>query len=173
MAISDRLQALREKVSRREKKVRADRQAKARRIEREEPEGAGEAAAVKGRQAKREVQQSAEEARKLSSDAKTLIATELGVSRGESESIISRGAEIIENADERLGDLDVDGDGDTDILSSLDVAEPVDDVGGAEAVEFDDVETQPAEAVQTGGEVSLRGTSSATEPLYDPAEDEL
>lgn len=124
--VEERLRKLRERLQRREKRVRADRRARERRIERDEPEGVRERATV-----------ASEEAGELAKDAKELLATELGVSTEESEGIIKRGREFLERGKGQLSQFDVDGDGDTDLLSSLDPVEDEEmdtgdpDTGGA------------------------------------------
>lgn len=125
--VSERLRALRERIQRRETKVRASRRAKSRqkqmeerrkraderarsrRVQRGEPEGARE-----------EAQVTAKEARNLASDAKTLVSTELGVSRSEAEGVITQSADLVRDAGDRIDELDFDGDGDSDILTALD-----------------------------------------------------
>jgi len=74
MALRDRLSSIRDKVQRREKKIRSDRQAKSRRIEKENPEGFTEAVAVKGKKAKEAVG----EAKKLGGDVSSLASTTFG-----------------------------------------------------------------------------------------------
>lgn len=118
--VSERLQALRERIQRREKRVRAGRRASSRRVEREEPEGARETAGVKSRQARQEAEMTAEEARNLATDAKQLISTELGISRNEAEGVIEQSADLVRTAGDSLDDLDFDGDGDSDVLNLLD-----------------------------------------------------
>lgn len=162
--VSERLRALRERINRREQQTRADRRAKQRRIEREEPEGATERAQVKVRQVSQQAEQSADEARQLSSSAKKLIATELGVSTSEAESVIQQGADLLDSAGESVDSLDFDGDGDTDILS---VIEPPgeDDAGGGSGGQ------SSVEAVG-GGSIEAVGDDSGMEPIYDPYEDD-
>lgn len=154
--VAERLKRLRERIQQRETSTRADRRAKSRRIERGEPQGAGETATVRARQARESAEMTAEEARGLASDAKQLISTELGVSESESESIISQGAGLLDDVGENLSQLDFDGDGDTDILSGVDPIEP-DGGGGTE---------EPV------GGMSAGETLDPTEPVYDPFEDD-
>lgn len=148
--VAERLKRLRERIQRRETSTRADRRAKSRRIKRGEPQGAGETATVRARQARESAEMTAEEARGLASDAKQLIATEVGVSESESESIIKQGAGLLDDVGENLSQLDLDGDGDTDILSGLEAMEA--DGGSGDGV---------------AGE-----TLDPTEPVYDPFEDD-
>jgi len=153
--VAERIKALREKIQRREKSVRADRQAKQRRVERGEPEGASETAQVKAKQAKEEAEMTADQARELASDAKTHVATELGVSRSEAGGIISEGSDILSSAGERLDDLDLDGDGDTDMLTVVD--SPLEDGNGGGSgggIQGPDLGVDPSE------------------PIFEPSEDD-
>jgi len=135
----ERLKRLRERLKQRQERVRAKRENKRARSERDESDSAGERAAVAAKRAKergqsvrREVSETRRQAGKLGADAKSLIATELGVSTSEAESVISQGAAALERARDAgaLEALDADGDGDTDVLGMVD--EPVDEeTGGA------------------------------------------
>jgi len=126
--VSERIKAIRERINQREKNTRANRQAKARRIEKGDPDNRREAAAVKKREVTDEAKMSAEEARKLAADAKQLIATETGVSTSESESVIKQGSGLLSDIGDSIDDLDFDGDGDTDILTAVD---PIESSGGS------------------------------------------
>lgn len=125
--VADRIRKLREKVNRREKAKRAKRRAKSRRVEKGDPKTQTESARV----TKRRTEEAVSEAKQLSEDAKTLIATELGVGEGDAAGIIKEGADIVESRSSGgdggsgsggggLGALDFDGDGDTDILTAID-----------------------------------------------------
>jgi len=118
-SLADKLRDARERVRRREKATRADKRAKSRRIREGDPETASEAATVK----KRELEQSASEAKTeasgLADDAKKLISAEFGVSSSGASAIISQGSELLSSAGDQLDRLDVDGDGDTDILARI------------------------------------------------------
>lgn len=136
-SVADKIRSVRETIQRKEKSARADRRAKGRRIERGEPESTGERAAV----AKRGAEEAAGEVKNLGSDAVDLLSAELGVTEGEAEGLISQGADAIQAAAEAGGgaiaELDVDGDGDTDILEALESGqfEAVDQAGRVEADE--------------------------------------
>lgn len=163
--VSERLRALRERINRREQSTRADRRASSRRVERGEPETTGERVQVATRRTKEEAEMTAEEARELASDAKTLVATEMGVSRSESESVISQGAGLLEDAGDRINQLDIDGDGDTDVFTGLDPLGGEDrggngNNGGPESIE----------AVDDGDGMSFDGASAA-DPVFDPFEE--
>lgn len=156
--VHDRIKRLRERLQAREEAKKRARREKRQRIQRGDPETKTEAARVKARRArekaqgaKREVTETKSEAQGLASDAKSLIATELGVSRSESESIIKQGADLIRDAGDSLNDLDLDGDGDTDILSMIDGDASQGDRGGA---------LGPVDPDLEGGDV--------TEPVMDP-----
>lgn len=163
--VNQTIKALRERIQRRESAKRAARQAKARRIEKEQPEGAAERAQVKAKQTSKKVSQTNEEARGLAEDAKTLISTELGLSESQSESFIKEASSLLESAGDSLGDLDLDGDGDSDLITGFDepIVEP-DESGAAEVID-------PTEPVMDFGE--------ATEPvmgdldLEDPIEEQM
>lgn len=126
--LAGKIKRLRQRVQRREKQTRAKRRAKSRRIEKEEPKNVSEKAQVKAKRAKEQVEATKEETAQLAEDARTLIATETGVSKSEAGGVISQAADILESAD---GDqLDLDGDGDTDLLNV--VEQPMeDDRGGS------------------------------------------
>lgn len=126
-SLVDRIRGARERVKRTETSRRADKRASARRLRQGEPETASEKATVKKREAERKAQMTADEARGLAGDAKSLIATETGVSGEQAESIISRSAEVLSSARGQLDRLDLDGDGDTDILEAIESG------GGVEA----------------------------------------
>lgn len=177
--VSKRLRKLREKINRREKSKRADRRAKSRRIEKGDPDSATEAAQVKAKQAKQEAEMTADEARKLSRDAKTLLATELGVSRSESESIISEGASLLSEAGDRVDQLDIDDDGDTDILSSFDPI--VGDEGGGSSAgisaksDGNSSDSSAGIGAKDAGDDSDTGPGDfgGLEPVFDPFNEEL
>ena len=168
--MSERIKKIRERLNRREKKIRADRQAKSRRIEKEEPKGVSEKATVKTRKAKKEAAASADEARGLASDAKQLVATELGVSTSEAESIIEQGASLFDDFGDQLSSMDSDGDGDTDLLGALDVAASGSNASGGGSGSTND----PPQAEAVGGEELFdpMSDSGASEPLYDPLNDQ-
>lgn len=148
MPLSDRLEDVRERIKekkeerqrekrRQELRDRFEQQARRARIQRNEPEGARE-----------EVQASARQAR--------LLAAEFGVTR-------ERGAELADSAQatlsaardsNALSRLDLDGDGDTDILESFE--ESLDTRGGRRS----QTRTQQSASVRVG------------EP-YQPVEEEL
>lgn len=130
-SIADKIGRFREAIQRREKSKRAKRRAKSRRIEQEKPEGASEKAQVAAKRTKRGAREAQEEASGLAQDAKQLLATELGVSGEQSESIIEEGARLLESAGEKAGQLDVDGDGDTDILQTFESQTAEDDMFGS------------------------------------------
>lgn len=165
--VSEKIKALRERIQRREAQKRASRRAKARRIKKEQPEGAAETAKVKAKQTSEKVSQTTEEARGLAEDATQLVSTELGLSESESESFIKEAAGLLDSAGESLGELDIDGDGDSDILTSFEFDEPMMDTeqGGDEGV------VDPTEPVMDLG--------GQTEPvmsdldLEDPVEEKL
>lgn len=113
--LAGKIKRLRQRVQRREKQTRAKRRAKSRRIEKEEPKNVSEKAQVKAKQAKEQVEATKEETAQLAEDARTLIATETGVSKSEAGGVISQAADILESAD--TDQLDLDGDGDTDLLN--------------------------------------------------------
>lgn len=159
--VADRIRAIRDRIQRREKSTRAGRRARSRRIEREEPASVGEKAQVKARQTKRGAEMTADEARGLAADAKELVSTEFGVSEGEAEGIISQGAGLLDDLGERVEQLDIDGDGDTDLLEGLEAVEPGD--GGSAGVQ------EPLEASESGGGV---GISDPAEPVFDPFEED-
>lgn len=163
--VKQRIKELRKRIQRRESAKRAKRRAKARRIEKEQPKGAAETAKVKAKQTSKQVSETNEEARALASDAKQLVATELGLSESESESFIKEAAGLIDSAGESLGDLDLDGDGDTDLMGSFEQSLSDTEQGGDEGV------VDPTEPVMDLG--------GQTEPVMsdldveDPVEDEI
>lgn len=117
--LADRLRSIRESIQRRQTAARADRRASARRVEREEPETVGERAQLK----KQRAGEAADEAGALASDAVSLVSAELGVSESDAKGIIESGADVLDAAGDAggsaLDQLDVDGDGDTDILDAV------------------------------------------------------
>jgi len=165
--VSEKIKALRERIQRREMAKRAKRRAKSRRIKKEQPEGAAETARVKAKQTSEKVSQTTEETRGLAEDAKQLVSTELGISESESESFIKEAAGLIDSAGESLGGLDIDGDGDSDVLQSFEFDEPMMDSeeSGSDGV------LDPTEPVMDFGD--------ATEPvmsdldLEDPVEEDI
>jgi len=102
-SLVDRLRGARERVQRAEKSKRADQRAAAR----------GDS----DQDGKRS--ETVQEARGLASDAKQLFATEFGVDEEDAGNLIRRGSEILSAAGGRIDELDTDGDGDTDILASI------------------------------------------------------
>ena len=131
--VTDTIKALRERIQRREAAKRASRRAKARRIAKEKPEGPSETARVTAKQTGEQIAQTSEEARGLAEDAKQLISTELGLSESESESFIQEASSLLEGAGDSLGELDIDGDGDSDLMAGFDqsIVEPEESGGTA------------------------------------------
>lgn len=125
--LADRLRKFREKVQRKEKATRAKRRARARRIDREEPEGLGEKFAV----TKNRLAEAGEEASGLVDDTREYASTALGADADRD------GESLLSQASGAFDELDADG-----------VAEPmfeneesmvdVDAVEATEAVEMDD-----------------------------------
>lgn len=124
-----KLEALRERLEKRRSKRKSkrkskelqrkrDERARDRRIEENEPEGAAETAKATTKQA----EELATEARETLQEERAVIAAELGVSTGEVEGIMESASERIKAAAEQgdLSELDIDGDGDTDILQAMD-----------------------------------------------------
>lgn len=85
----------------------------------------------KKQKVKQAVQPAQDEADRVSDEAR-LLAAELGVGTGRAKEIAEQGSNALQRAGERGGDVldrfDTDGDGDTDLLDSLDPE------GGFEAV---------------------------------------
>lgn len=138
-SFADRIAGFRQKLERKRKSVQGKRRAKTRskkrgpkarekaakerRIEQRNPDNLREGAAS-----------AAKEGKKTLSEAKELLATELGVEQGEVEGL----AEELNEIKNDFGDaLDIDGDGDTDLLQVVD--QPMKDdenpLMGAEAVD--------------------------------------
>lgn len=163
--VTQKIKELRERIQRREAEKRASRRAKARRIAKEKPKGVGEKAQVTAKQTSEKVTQTTEEARGLADDAKQLISTELGISESESESFIREASDMLEGAGDALGDFDLDGDGDTDLIGGFEepIVEP-EESGASDVID-------PTEPVMDFGE--------ATEPvmndldLEDPIEEQM
>jgi len=90
------------KQQRKQKRKKAEQRARGRRVEKNEPEGAREEAAASVRQLR-------------------LLGSELGVDRETAQNISQQANELIDTAQQEgsMGALDVDGDGDTDILQSF------------------------------------------------------
>jgi hypothetical protein len=119
-SVASRLGSVRKRLQRRKKAKRAEERAEARsekrgakareraererRIERNNPETAAESVAASGKEVK-------------------LIASELGISTDRARNVIDQGSQLIAQAESAgsgaLDQLDTDGDGDTDILSSI------------------------------------------------------
>lgn len=115
-SLSDRIRSLRGRLQRKQRSREADRRASARRIEREEPETTGERVEL----AKRDAAEAANETTGLASDAVNLVSAEFGVSSSDARGIIEQGSDLLSAAGDQLGQLDTDGDGDSDILMALD-----------------------------------------------------
>jgi len=118
----DKIQSLKQRVEQRERAKRAKRRASQRRVEKGDPETASEKAKVSKREAEEKVSEASEATSELAQSARSLIATELGVSSSEAESVVKRGAKALEAAGDRVDRLDTDGDGDTDILPAIEGA---------------------------------------------------
>jgi small-conductance mechanosensitive channel len=145
MALSDRLESLREQLTEKKEQRRQAKQKRRERIERNAPEGAREEIQATGKQAQ-------------------LLAAELGVSRSRAEQIVDRGTEAVTQAakagDEALAKLDSDGDGDTDILKSLEEGMRDEDGFGA---------PPPAEGPSQQSSESSRGNNkSKANEMQDP-----
>jgi len=140
--VAEKLAKFREKVSRREKKIRADRQARARRIEMGDPDSFGETAAVKARRAKSGAKSTVSEAQGLAKDTTQLVSTKLGGSKTESDGFVSSAGDALDglNLDvaEDNGEADVFG-GDLDLGGGADdTIEAVDMDGGESSDEMFD-----------------------------------
>lgn len=161
--LAQRLQSIRQSIERKKTAAKAKERAKARserrgakareraekerRIEQRNPESVGET-----------VKASKEEASQIASEARELVSTELGIRKEDADDTIEKLNNI---KDEFGGVLDVDGDGDTDLLqladqpADMDATEPVIEQGPTEPVNQSGEEFDPVDPV--GGDV--------TEPL--------
>jgi ATPase subunit of ABC transporter with duplicated ATPase domains len=163
--VNQKIKELRERIQRRETAKRAKRRAKARRIKRGKPEGATETAQVKAKQTSEKVSETTKETQGLAADAKQLISTELGLSESQSESFIKEASDMLDGAGDALGDLDLNGDGDTDLLTGFDQPLQGPEESGASEV------IDPTEPLLDFGEMTEPVMSDLD--LEDPIEDEI
>lgn len=133
--LADKLRGVREKLQRKQTATRAKRRAKARRIEKEDPNNLGETLAVK----QNRLEEATKEAKKAVGDFKSLAETKFGAADSESD-----GGSVIESLSDGIGNIT--GDIDTESLSEpitpiegeagMDMEEPID----VEAVSEDDID---------------------------------
>ena len=167
--VSEKLASLRERLKNRRKKRRvkrksqqlkneSERRKRERRIEENEPEGLSETAEATRQQAG----DLAEEGRKTVEEETRVLASELGVSPDRVDSLMESASDRIQAAKESgtLSDLDIDGDGDTDLFSAVDPLggeaaagqggeEPIDPVGSTSDADVAPVQGDPAGADMT------------------------
>lgn len=162
--LADRLRSARASIQRRETRARADRRASARRVERGDPESLTERARVTSRRAS----EATDEIKGLGSDAVDLLSTELGTSRSDAKGIIESGADALDSATEAGGNaldqFDIDGDGDTDILTAV-------EEGGFDQGNRDGPR-QPRRSASDASEPPVGGVEDDVRPL-DGIEEEL
>lgn len=140
-SLAEKIRSLRDRVQRKQREREADRRAAARRVERGEPETVSEKVEV----AKRDAAEAAAETKGLSADAVQLVSAEFGVSSEDAAGIIEQGSELLSAAGDQLDELDVDGDGDTDILDALD--EGIEATPSGQRTERGEGEAEPDRAV--------------------------
>jgi len=133
-----------------ELKNESERQKRETRIDENDPEGLSETVEA----TKREGADLAAEAKETVREETKLIALELGISTDQAESLVDSVSDQIDAAKESdtLSELDIDGDGDTDMLSAVDplVFEPDDSASGDQVVDpvgpTTDAEMEPGTA---------------------------
>jgi hypothetical protein len=150
-SLADKLRGVRTKLQRKEKATRAKRRAKARRIEREEPETLGEEFAVK----QSRLEEATTEAKKAVGDARDLVETKFGAADKDGDSLIGELSDGLSTAAEGLN-----SDG---------LAEPVD--LGDEDPMMSPVEGPETEAVSSDDEEVVEAI--AMDPTEEPVDDDL
>ena len=142
--VYERIKSLREKLEKRKQNTKAKARAKARKVEKKQaererkkaerkkrikegnPEGArerGAAAVREAKKAKKAVADRKEAKKGLRKEQLRFVASELGVSPDRAEKVLKTGSEVLQSAKDsgmKERQLDFDGDGDSDILRSLD-----------------------------------------------------
>lgn len=155
--LADRLRGFRDRIEQKTTQIRADKRAKARRIELEEPDTVGEKVAVK----RRRLGEARDEFGALADESKGLVEERFGVDidAGESGGTIgdfaSRAGEALDNLDPEALEEDMDPLGDGGDMMMDPASEDVDPLGG----EFDeavDADFDPADV---------------SDPVMDPGDD--
>lgn len=153
--VHERIRALRERLERRKQATKAkaraqersrtrgakarEKAAKERRIQQGNPEGVSEHAQV----AAKETARTASEAKGAATASREFLAQELGTSKEHAEEVAQSGNDFfaqVKDAGGTLGQFDLDGDGDTDLLQGLDAP-------GADAASEPDMSIDPTEPV--------------------------
>lgn len=146
MALSDRLESLREQLQQKKQDRKQQREERRERIKQNQPEGAREEIRATGRQAR-------------------FLAAELGVSRSRATQIVDQGNELLTQAakagDDALKALDDDNDGDTDILQRLESGATDSDGFGSPKV------NEPTGQRGSGQQSKQRSKNQRTDERFD------